>query len=118
MASYYELCIIARLSSLQLLLILDPGDIFGYLTLTNTFTHSIFNGSLKMHVFSYLLGTALSMLPAVSSTGIIIPLYVWPTDDSTWSPVYEAVSMHPNIWFQVIVNPDSGPGYTSKQNLI
>jgi hypothetical protein len=70
-----------------------------------------------MHVFTYLLGTALAMALAVSSTGIIIPLYVWPTDDSTWSPVYEAVLAHPNIGFQVIINPDSGPGNTSKQNI-
>ncbi|KAJ5380679.1 Spherulation-specific family 4 [Penicillium cataractarum] len=73
-----------------------------------------------MRGFSYLMGTALSMASAVSSTGIIIPLYVWPTDDSTWAPVYNAISSHPNIEFQVIVNPDSGPGDTSypDENLI
>ena len=67
-----------------------------------------------MRGFSYLLGTALSTASVVSSTGIIIPMYVWPTDDSTWGPVYDAISSHPNIEFQVIVNPDSGPGDTSK----
>ncbi|OOQ85259.1 hypothetical protein PEBR_26942 [Penicillium brasilianum] len=66
-----------------------------------------------MRGFSYLLGTALSMASAVSSTAIILPLYVWPINDSTWSPVYDAISSHPDIEFQVIVNPDSGPGDTT-----
>lgn len=69
-----------------------------------------------MRGFSYLLGTALSMASAVSSTAIILPLYVWPIDDSTWSPVYDAISSHPDIEFQVIINPESGPGDTSKEN--
>lgn len=70
-----------------------------------------------MRGFSYLLGTAFSMASTVFSTGIIIPLYVWPTDESTWSPVYNAISSHPNIQFQVIVNPDSGPGDTSMNTI-
>jgi hypothetical protein len=63
--------------------------------------------------FSYILA-ALSLASVVSSTGILVPLYSWPEDDSTWSPVFNAADAHPDILFQVIVNPDSGPGDTSK----
>ncbi|KAJ5090085.1 CAZyme family [Penicillium argentinense] len=56
------------------------------------------------------LASFLAFASVVSSTGILLPLYVWPEDDSTWAPVYNAVSSHPDILFQIIVNPDSGPG--------
>ncbi|KAJ5292806.1 uncharacterized protein N7443_008759 [Penicillium atrosanguineum] len=62
--------------------------------------------------FSYILG-ALSLASVVSSTAILLPLYSWPEDNSTWSPVYKAAAAHPDILFQVIVNPDSGPGETT-----
>ena len=60
------------------------------------------------------MGSALAMATVASSTGILLPLYMWPTDNSTWSPVYEAASAHPDILFQVIINPDNGPGDDSK----
>jgi Spherulation-specific family 4. len=62
--------------------------------------------------FSYILA-ALCLASVVSSTGILVPLYSWPEDNSTWSPVFNAADAHPDILFQVIVNPDSGPGDTS-----
>ncbi|KAJ5702320.1 CAZyme family GH135 [Penicillium malachiteum] len=62
--------------------------------------------------FSYLMGSALALASVVSSTSILLPLYEWPTDNTTWAPVYEAAVAHPEIHFQVIVNPDSGPGDT------
>ncbi|KAJ5168633.1 Cell surface spherulin 4-like protein [Penicillium canariense] len=73
-----------------------------------------------MRAFAYLVGTAIAMASAVSATGILIPLYIWPADDSTWRPVYNAISSYPDILFQVIVNPDSGPGGTTypDENLI
>ncbi|KAJ5650532.1 Spherulation-specific family 4 [Penicillium longicatenatum] len=50
---------------------------------------------------------------ASPSTSILLPLYIWPTDNTTWAPVYEAAAGHPDIEFKVIVNPDSGPGDTT-----
>ncbi|KAJ5923361.1 Spherulation-specific family 4 [Penicillium verhagenii] len=47
------------------------------------------------------------------STCILLPLYIWPTDNTTWGPVFEAASENPDINFKVIVNPDSGPGDTT-----
>lgn len=68
-----------------------------------------------MRGFAYIMGIALAMASVVSSTSILLPLYQWPTDNSTWSAVYEAASAHPAIQFQVIVNPDNGPGGDSKK---
>ncbi|KAJ5557593.1 Spherulation-specific family 4 [Penicillium frequentans] len=59
--------------------------------------------------------TAVSMNSAIKkwpSPAILLPLYIWPTDDFIWEPVYTAAELHPEIQFQVIINPDSGPGYT------
>ncbi|KAK8927795.1 Spherulin-4 [Metarhizium anisopliae] len=64
-------------------------------------------------------------------TNVILPLYIYPLADSSWSPVYDAVSpvpavvvhqsltpddntrsvsRRPDLNFTVIVNPSSGPG--------
>ncbi|KAJ5522858.1 CAZyme family GH135 [Penicillium frequentans] len=58
---------------------------------------------------------AVSMDSAIKkwpSPAILLPLYIWPTNDFIWEPVYTAAELHPKIQFQVIINPDSGPGYT------
>lgn len=67
-----------------------------------------------MRAASYILGSALALASVVSSTSILLPLYEWPTDNTTWSPVFEAATAHPHINFKVIVNPNTGPGDTGK----
>ncbi|KAJ5646875.1 Spherulation-specific family 4 [Penicillium lividum] len=54
-----------------------------------------------------------STASSTASTSILLPLYIWPTDNTTWGPVYEAAAGNPDIEFQVIVNPSSGPGDTT-----
>lgn len=71
-----------------------------------------------MRAVSYILGSALALASVVSSTSILLPLYEWPTDNTTWSPVFEAATAHPHINFKVIVNPDTGPGDTGKRTQI
>ncbi|KAJ5083121.1 Spherulation-specific family 4 [Penicillium angulare] len=66
-----------------------------------------------MRGLAYIMGSALTMASVVSSTSILLPLYQWPTDNTTWSAVYDAAAAHPAIHFQIIVNPDSGPGDTT-----
>lgn len=68
----------------------------------------------EMRVLSTVMGSALAMASIVSSTSILIPLYVWPEDITTWDPVYNTASENPDIEFQVIINPNSGPGDSSK----
>ncbi|KAI4218048.1 MAG: hypothetical protein L6R36_009153, partial [Xanthoria steineri] len=42
---------------------------------------------------------------------ILLPLYLYPgTSASTWSNVTAAIAANPTVQWQVIVNPNSGPG--------
>jgi hypothetical protein len=51
-------------------------------------------------------------LPA-SSLFILLPLYVYPNSDaSAWSAVTTAVTAYPSVQWQIVINPDSGPGST------
>jgi len=44
------------------------------------------------------------------NTIVLFPLYIYPVTNSTWNPLYEAFTAHPQLNFTVIVNPQSGPG--------
>ncbi|KAJ5949880.1 hypothetical protein N7454_001464 [Penicillium verhagenii] len=41
---------------------------------------------------------------------VLYPVYVYPTTNTTWDPLYEAISTYPEVDFVIIVNPSSGPG--------
>ncbi|KAK4555093.1 hypothetical protein LTR86_007859 [Recurvomyces mirabilis] len=40
---------------------------------------------------------------------VLLPLYIWPTANS-WQPLFDAAKAYPDVQFQVIVNPNDGPG--------
>ncbi|KUJ17374.1 uncharacterized protein LY89DRAFT_684436 [Mollisia scopiformis] len=42
---------------------------------------------------------------------ILFPLYFYP-DPGAWQPLYTSLSSYPSVTFDVIINPDSGPGST------
>ncbi|KAL4748260.1 hypothetical protein BDW72DRAFT_156717 [Aspergillus terricola var. indicus] len=44
------------------------------------------------------------------SSSVIFPLYIYPETNSTWAPIYDAISNHPDLQFLVVINPSSGPG--------
>lgn len=49
-------------------------------------------------------------LPA-QSLFVLLPLYIYPgTSASAWSSVYSTVAAYPKVQFQIVVNPNSGPG--------
>ena len=50
-------------------------------------------------------------------TGLIIPLYTYPTDAS-WTQVVEEKSLHPNVPVVVVINPASGPGTSQNQDYL
>jgi hypothetical protein len=54
----------------------------------------------------------LASVASVSGTGVILPLYTWPSEGA-WDPVYDALAAYPEVDFYVIVNPSSGPGDSS-----
>lgn len=70
----------------------------------------------------------LSLLPlfalilSTTSLFILAPLYVYPgTSASAWNNVTAAIAAYPNVQWQIIVNPGSGPGttgYPTDQNYI
>ncbi|KAJ5618632.1 spherulin 4-like cell surface protein [Penicillium herquei] len=41
---------------------------------------------------------------------VLYPIYIYPETNSTWDPLYKAISTHPELDFVIIVNPSSGPG--------
>ncbi len=50
-----------------------------------------------------------------SPSGIVIPLYTYPTD-GTWSTVAQTAESYPNVPIMAVINPDSGPGSSFDQN--
>ncbi|KAL8679954.1 MAG: hypothetical protein Q9186_003819 [Xanthomendoza sp. 1 TL-2023] len=53
-------------------------------------------------------------IPFTSALDILLPLYIYPGEGaSAWSDVFSTISSHPNVQFEVVVNPNSGPGTTS-----
>jgi len=52
---------------------------------------------------------------SLSTQFVMVPLYVWPEADQTtgghtWDPLFEAAGKHPDVQFQIVINPSSGPG--------
>jgi hypothetical protein len=59
--------------------------------------------------------SASGMLATASATGILAPLYVYPSIEwndgaVNWQPVIAAARDHPSVAWLAVVNPDSGPG--------
>ena len=54
---------------------------------------------------------------ATSSTGVIIPLYTYPTDGS-FDAVINAKNAHPSVPIIAVINPNDGPGSSSDSNFV
>src|SRR2546425_616684 len=54
---------------------------------------------------------------ATSNSGIVIPLYTYPTDGS-WAASLQAKNAHPNVPIIAIINPSDGPGGSSDSNYV
>ncbi len=49
-----------------------------------------------------------------TAVSILLPLYIYPDPSaSAWNDVTAAISASPNVQWQIIINPNSGPGTTS-----
>lgn len=64
----------------------------------------------RVTFFSPLLLSLLLGPAAVQATNVLLPLYVYPSWQGWWDNVYAAIAANPTATFQVILNPDSGPG--------
>ncbi|KXT01649.1 hypothetical protein AC579_1139 [Pseudocercospora musae] len=64
-----------------------------------------------MGLFSRLKGKAEGRRPSKApKANVIIPLYQYPTNSATWTPLYNAIDANPDLNFFIIINPNSGPG--------
>ena len=62
--------------------------------------------------FLYLLFSLCFALPS-NSLSIILPLYLYPGADGTaWNDVFSTIEANPAAQWQVVINPNSGPGTT------
>ncbi|KAL9116847.1 MAG: hypothetical protein Q9187_006622 [Circinaria calcarea] len=55
------------------------------------------------------LAVLLAWATATTATSILLPLYIYPLSGA-WDPVFNAIASTPSVHWQVIVNPNSGPG--------
>ena len=62
--------------------------------------------------FFALSSAILGLATSASATGVLLPLYIYPSDSSSWQPAYDAISSSSSVPWLVVVNPDSGPGST------
>ncbi len=54
---------------------------------------------------------------AATNSGVVIPLYTYPTDGS-WAATLQARSAHPNVPIIAVINPGTGPGGSSDSNYV
>jgi len=54
---------------------------------------------------------------APTNSGIVIPLYTYPTDGS-WAATLQAKNAHPNVPIIAVINPNNGPGGSSDSNYV
>lgn len=63
--------------------------------------------------------TSAALANLASATGILLPLYVYPSAEwndgaANWKPVVAAANAHTSIDWTVVINPYNGPGTTGK----
>src|SRR5437867_334419 len=61
--------------------------------------------------------TARISFAASTNSGIVIPLYTYPTDGS-WAATLQARNAHPNVPIIAVINPSDGPGGSSDSNYV
>uniref|UniRef100_A0AC35FWE9 Spherulation-specific family 4 n=1 Tax=Panagrolaimus sp. PS1159 TaxID=55785 RepID=A0AC35FWE9_9BILA len=49
------------------------------------------------------------IIDAFAKPSILLPLYIYP-ENNLWQPFYNAIKAFPSVKFDVIVNPENGPG--------
>ena len=61
-------------------------------------------------LFSFF-ATFLIFLRTATALSLLVPLYVYPgTHHSAWKPLLDSIEDNPHIQYNVIINPNSGPG--------
>ena len=64
-----------------------------------------------MKLLFSLLTTCLFAFRTAASLSLLVPLYIYPgVNHAAWKPLLDSVTANPHIQYNVIVNPNSGPG--------
>ncbi len=61
--------------------------------------------------------STISTVPS-TSTGLLVPLFIYPTTVSTWSSIAALPAAYPNVPVIAIINPNSGPGSSQDSNYV
>ncbi|KAG6988575.1 hypothetical protein G7Y79_00071g097460 [Physcia stellaris] len=62
----------------------------------------------------YTYSTLLVLTVSSSCLNVLLPLYLYPGEGaSAWTDVFSTIESHQNVQFEVVVNPNSGPGTSS-----
>lgn len=59
-----------------------------------------------------------STVPSTQPTGLLIPLFIYPTTTSTWSSIAALPAAYPNVPVIAIVNPANGVGASKDLNYV
>jgi hypothetical protein len=57
-------------------------------------------------------------VPLTQPTGLLIPLFIYPTTVSTWSNIAALPAAYPNVPVIAIINPDNGVGSSQDPNYV
>lgn len=77
----------------------------------------VFIAAVLVLSFIPLAATTRGASAATAPTGIMIPLYSYPTDGS-WAAAVSAKEAYPNVPFMAVINPGSGPGEAQDPNFV
>ncbi|KAK7710583.1 hypothetical protein SLS57_008350 [Botryosphaeria dothidea] len=65
---------------------------------------------LQRALFLLAMGSQLfSQTASAQAAAALVPAYIYPEVDA-WQPLYNQLSAHPDVFFNIIINPNSGPG--------
>lgn len=60
-------------------------------------------------LFALILITGGFLSSAYGSTSLILPMYIYPSSETSWAPIISAVAAYPTVKFYLIINPKDGP---------
>ena len=86
-------------------------------TTVSTIT-SFVNTTATVTATSTITTSTTSTAPLAQPTGLLIPLFIYPTTVSTWSKIAALPAAYPNVPVIAIVNVNSGPGTSQDPNYV
>ena len=83
----------------------------------STTTTTFVNSTQTVTATSTITTSTTSTVPS-APTGLLIPLFIYPTTVSTWSSISALPAAYPNVPVIAIINPDNGVGTSQNPNYV